>query len=303
MKKIFAILLSLSAFAMSADAITMGRSPSFNKPTNFGTVRNIPKPRPVVPSYQPIQRPYTPAYTPRPAYQQPAAPTNTNRSGPGWGHVGAFAAGAATGALVDHAINSNNHPVYQQQQPVYQQVPVQQTQPVYDQSQQVQQAIPQPVYQQQYQPMAAPVQQSSGGGFLSFLLWVAVLGCGGYAIYYFFRKNQMKQNDSIGAGLPFAPVSKFFEIQNAYCMGNKEVLRAELGPNLIDEMMNTLPTIEDQKKPVLSGVSYTVQEHTDKFIAILYRYTDVTDSTYREEVWNFVAVMNGWKLDGIEQLV
>ncbi|HET8687718.1 MAG TPA: hypothetical protein VFM18_13790 [Methanosarcina sp.] len=300
MKKIFAILLTLSAFAMSADARTIGRSPSFSKPTSYGTVRSTPTPRPVVPSYQSAPRQYTPSYTPRPAAPAPVyQPQQQQRSGPGWGHVGAFAAGAATGALVDHAINSNNHPVYQQQpQVVYQQQPVQPVQQ-YDQSQ-VQQPIP--VAQPQY--VSAPVQQSSGGmGFFGFLFWLALIGGVGYAIYYFFRKNQMKQDDSIGANLPFAPVGKFFEIQNAYSMGEKEVLRAELGPNLIDEMMNTLPTVEDQKKPVLSGVSYTVQEHTDKFIAILYRYTDVTDSAYREEVWNFVAVINGWKLDGIEQLV
>ena len=98
------------------------------------------------------------------------------------------------------------------------------------------------------------------------------------------------------ATYPFAPISKFWEIQDAYAKADVTTLHTLLGPDLVDEF-----TRDIQPSTVsLKGVSYVVlmDEH-DQF-SVEYHYYCNSTSEFIRQVWHYEKFDGVWKLNGFE---
>lgn len=315
----FIIPLTLGlAFAMSAQAVSIGRAssvsvsrpatvsapkPAAPAPSRIGGGQSagmtrpdvmqqarqpVPTPAPVAPA----QRQYSPA--------TPAPVPVTGSTGPSAGSMfAATAGGALLGTVVGNAISG----------------PHGSTTVVAGGGGA---ALPAGVAG----PTVVSTGYGAGSGFMSFLGFLLILLGGAALILFAIRMYQRSQkpaasrqpffsetrfvNEHAAADttMPFQPVARFLAIQNLFAQGNRIGLQERLGPDM-HQLLDTMPEHPDtDAKHTLGPVSYEVLDHGAALISVRYRSLDYsTDGGPVDEVWHFTRSPAGdWLLNGIEQV-
>lgn len=161
-------------------------------------------------------------------------------------------------------------------------------------------------------PAAQVVQQQKGYGLFSLIsdmlgfVIVAALALaivfGGYMVFKRSKKfiEQEKQEaaevHAAEIAQPFAPVSKFWTIQRAFSDADVVALKAQLGPDVVDELTANIEPTAIQ----ISNVSSDILHLTSTEFSVHYKFTDNNEQI--DQVWHYEVHDGQWKLNGIENL-
>ncbi len=293
---------SVSRPAFTAPArIGGGQSVGMRRTEVMQAVRTPPAPKPVPPAW---------SSPPRPAATQTAGQVaQAPRSGPGWGTVvGAAAAGALAGHLL-----TDSHPS------VMAPAMIPATSPVGGA----------PGYAAPGAYIGAAPSVSGGGfgwlaGFLGTLVLFAALALLAWFAYRVIQSAAAQRTNSkrptagplgvwtdtmtgIHQHTPvawpepfgFSATSRFLVIQEAFARGDEAKLRELLGPDMEPEIARA--AAQESKGPSTVGnISHEVVDDSGTVVSIHYQATDHSDGSAINEVWHFISVDSGWRLNGIE---
>lgn len=328
-----------------ASRVGGGQSMGMQRSSVMDAVRSRPAPAPAAAPMMAPRAPMMQQSAPRVSSPVPAqAPAPVAKKDRSWvapAAVGALAGAAATYALADHG-NHQAAPQQPQQyaSPQQQYVPQQQQQYVPQQQpvqpyvqQPVQQYAPAPVanggyaaapqYAPQYAPASAP--KESSGGFMGFVLVMALLGLG----YFMYRKSKSSApvGRSQGSSPSFAapaskPVSydtdeeamakKFFnELQELNNKGNLVRIKEMTTSDLYAVLEHDIQTRSGESRTSVVSLNAEVVANdregdrdvmSVRFTGLVSESSDLPPDAI-DEVWHFVQEPNqAWRLAGIEQV-
>ncbi len=317
-----------------------GQSMGMQRSSVMDAVRSRPAPAaaPMMAPRAPMMQQSAPRVSsPTPA-QAPAPVAKNDRSWVAPAAVGALAGAAATYALADHGNHQAAPQQPQQYAPPQQQYVPQQQQQYVPQQQPVQPYVQQPVQQYapapvanggyaaapQYAPASAP--KESSGGFMGFVLVMAILGLG----YFMYRKSKSSAapvGRSQGSSPSFAapaskPVSydtdeeamakKFFnELQELNNKGNLVRIKEMTTSDLYAVLEHDIQTRSGESRTSVVSLNAEVVANdregdrdvmSVRFTGLVSESSDLPPDAL-DEVWHFVQEPNqAWRLAGIEQV-
>ena len=294
---------SSSSFSSSSSSSRSSAAPAPSKPSGIGSGSSIgvsksevtngvrgdiakANPAPVTPTPS-----TTPHYTPTPSYGYAPTPAPTVIHHDSGGGFGSSFAGSMMGSMLGNAISRPAAPVVVGGGGYANPVVAGSTTVVEGGT----------VVAGGGQPVV--VQKSYGIG--QFILDVILFGIllaviAGLCVLIYKGLKMTKSYVNTERGIdnnPFAPTERFWQIQKAFAAADKTTLEPLLGPDMKDEILDSLgnPT-----EITISKVSHEVRLLNNREFSIWYKFDD--DGEHVDQVWHFEKFKNEWKLNGIETI-
>jgi hypothetical protein len=154
----------------------------------------------------------------------------------------------------------------------------------------------------QVQPVV--VQRDSGYGIGHFIIDVLLFGVllaviVGLGLLLYKGTKMLKSYANTERGIdenPFAPTERFWTIQKAFGLADKQTLMTLLGPDLRDEILQDITPCELD----IAKVSHEVRLLNNREFSVLYKFED--EGTFVAQVWHYEKHDGDWKLNGIETI-
>lgn len=152
------------------------------------------------------------------------------------------------------------------------------------------------------QPGTVVVQQKESMGMgtiilnvILFAILIAVIV--GIIILFYKGFKMLKEYVNKERGVsnqPFNPTQQFWTIQKAFSKADETALRGLLGPDIVDELVNSLQPSE----LTLFNVSHEVRLSNNTEFSVWYKFKDNDEDV--NQVWHYEKFGKDWLLNGIE---
>lgn len=132
---------------------------------------------------------------------------------------------------------------------------------------------------------------------IGFVFVVAILLGVAWLFYKGFQIIRTYVNKERGvSNIPFQPTQQFWRIQRAFAEADITELQVLLGPDIVDELTNSLTA----STLTLHNVSHEVRLANNTEFSIWYKFED--DGAEVNQVWHYEKFGKDWKLNGIENV-
>ena len=130
---------------------------------------------------------------------------------------------------------------------------------------------------------------------IGFVFVVAILLGIAWLFYKGFQLIRTYVNKERGvSNQPFNPTARFWEIQRAFASADVAFLKTLLGPDIVDELTNSLTP----STVTLHNVSHEVRLNNNTEFSIWYTFEDAGETV--NQVWHYEKFGKEWLLNGIE---